>query len=176
MRVVLLVAVALLVVPVAQADVSRVSSRLEPAASYVAGKPVTVLCGTDATGWRALQDEYLRRADGTIDQALGFAAVPGNVIYLSPQTCLSLEGHDRGVEAPFVRFSIALRVLVHEAIHSRGELDEAVTDCLAFRQMAAIGIRFFGYRARSKALHDMMAEAARARRLVGADQRYLRVC
>lgn len=175
MRVVLLVAVALLVVPVASAsDVARVSYRLEPAASWVAGKPVAVMCGQDASGWRSLQEEFLRHDDGTVDQALGFAGAGSAVIYLSPQTCLSLEGHDRGIEAPFARFSTSLRVLTHEAIHARGETDEGVTDCLALRQMAAVGIKFFGFKSRSAALRSLMAEAVRFHRLDSA--RYRTVC
>lgn len=124
----------------------REATALEPAASYVAGKPVKVWCGVTRIG-----DVY----EGGYTDSVG-----GNNIFLSPTLyCAPLE---KLLSHRFVMSrdaGPAVLALVHEGIHARGVADESVTDCAALKATAQVGILFFGLRGRRRYLRDMMAEA-----------------
>lgn len=126
--------------------------RLEPAASFVAGKHVAVYCGDTST----LSD----------DEPMGMADVAGSRIFLHdsfvcvPLLYLRVKAADIGPED----FGRALHTLVHESLHVRGVTDESATDCAALRQDASAGILFFGLRGRRLFLRDMMRAAWQAHR------------
>lgn len=118
---------------------------LAPAASFVAGKPITVYCANSAYDWQ----QY-----GATTHEFGLAVPGSSEIKLAPDVC-------RYLRATIVNpngFGSSLLVLVHESIHARGEKDEGVTDCAAVHEMPRVAVKFFRVKA-GKQLRDVMANA-----------------
>jgi hypothetical protein len=149
-----LVAVALSAA-VARADdqpVFKPSPRLAPAASFVAGKPVVVLCAASDADWT----KYLHGLGAT--DANG-ATVPGSSeTRLSAIVCRYLAWRLGGKTPSLFPLAAAVETLTHESIHARGEVDEGKTDCAAMHEMVAVSRRFFGVTSR-KTLRSLMAFA-----------------
>lgn len=121
------------------------SPRLAPAASFVAGKPVTVLCANTQYDWQTY--------GGQADQ-YGLAIPGDNVVNLAPGVCrflLAKTVNPNGLGS-------SLLVLTHEAIHARGESDEGVTDCAAVHEMPRVAVKFFRVKP-GKQLRAVMANA-----------------
>lgn len=150
--VVCLSTVALVVVAAAQAQAPlagfRESPRLEAPASFVAGRPVEVWCALDGPSWRsAIGSE----SEGTA----GYSIPAEGVMYLQSGSCLALEQWGAaGVASAF--FARGLLVLVHEAEHLAGHLDEAETECLALHRVAEVAIRFFGFKPYTGRLREVI--------------------
>src|SRR4051812_46498439 len=104
----------------------REAPKLEPAASYVAGKPVQVLCAVDQAAW----DAYLAAQYGAGTSNIGGATVVGSsLVSVDPKVCRYLEGNIRKpASQPLLQLGAAMQILVHESLHARGEADEARTD------------------------------------------------
>lgn len=112
---------------------------LEPAAGYVAGKPVEVWCAAATSGWRAFVTAKL--GAGTL--ANGWTVAGTSSIYLSADVCPPLRGALRGEPQYVPALAATIEAITHEAIHDRGELDEGVTDCDAMHEMPGVAVRFF---------------------------------
>lgn len=163
--------VALLVLvaaPVASAGGFYESRVLEPAASYVAKKPVKVWCAKTTAAWRA----WSVAVDLT-DGANGSAAVGGTAMHLSHAACPSLRGAAIGIPQYSPTLSATIGGLTHEAIHLRGERDEGVTDCAAMHEMPRVAVLFFGIKP-GRQLRELMADAWDYHRSQSAQ--YLTVC
>ena len=109
--------------------------QLAPAASYVAQRPITVMCETTQREWR----RYTRR--GTL---AFFNPRTPNRVYLSPYICTQLLLIVRGVEVDQFDYVLAIHALVHEGVHALGVRDEGETDCRALALNADVAVRFFG--------------------------------
>lgn len=121
------------------------SPKLAPAASFVAKKPITVLCANTLADWQ----HY-----GRTSQEFG-AAIPGdNVIKLAPSVCKFLVAKIIDYDG----FGASLLVLVHESIHARGESDEGITDCAAVHEMPRVAVKYFKVKP-GKYLRGVMANA-----------------
>src|SRR5690348_6523127 len=104
---------------------------LEPAASFVAGKPVAVYCAKSTPAWQAfLAENY---PAGTVADG---SSVPGSsTMRLSFAACSYLRPATRAALAPTIGLAASTLTLTHEAIHLSGVKDEAVTDCDAVHRM-----------------------------------------
>ena len=128
---------------------------LEPAASYVAGKPVSVYCARTDLDLR----EYAQSAYGlAANFELGFAVVGSDSIYLGQSVCWPLLDFLKHRKVTYAEVASALQALVHEAIHARGERDEGVTECDAMHETPRVAVRFFKLKP-GKRLRAFMAEA-----------------
>lgn len=126
------------------------SRLLEPAASFVAGKPVKVWCATSQYDW-------LRFLTATGRTEANGSAVPGSAeLKLSPVVCqnLRLKLARKAVRAAVLGPS--LLTLVHESIHDRGTVDEGQTDCNAVHEMPRVAVKFFNVKS-GKDLRTVMA-------------------
>ena len=127
------------------------SPRLQTAAAYVAYKPIAVWCAKTQYDW----EQYLE--DGGLAGDLNGATKPGSAeTSLSPAVCTNLR---RALDRRTVAVSAlgpSILVLVHEAIHARGEVDEGKTDCAAVHEMPRVAVKFFHVKA-GKQLRAVMA-------------------
>lgn len=121
------------------------SVRLAPAAAFVAGKPVTVLCAKTAFDWQQ---------QGGRDDSYGLTFPGENVVKLAPSVCRYLRAAPINPNG----FGASLLVLVHESIHARGSVDEGVTDCAAVHEMPRVAVKFFHVKA-GKQLRAIMDNA-----------------
>jgi hypothetical protein len=137
--------------------------KLEPAASFVAAKPVTVYCANSEYTW----EQY-----GGTSTEHGLATPGSSEIKIDPDGCRYLRTALNMHKIPD-GFGAALLVLVHESIHARGETDEGITDCDAVREMPRVAVKFFGVKA-GKQLRAVMANAWRYRG--GESAAYRTVC
>jgi hypothetical protein len=123
---------------------------LERVASYIAGRPVEVWCANNLRAWRAT--------------APGRAGAPGYAIpaygqaFLRPNACKTL------IRPPSAAlpFGSALLVLVHEATHLTGLVDEYKTECLARKRLAEAAIRFYGFKPHTMRIRLLVARALNA--------------
>lgn len=121
--------------------------RLDAAASYVAGKPVTVWCEESITDWV----QWGQSAGQNFDFMEGFTypTIPGySTIYLSPRVCLTLHALlDQGAENVGAYWgSLAVHTLVHESVHLlTGSADEHYVDCMALTKDADVAEQFFSW-------------------------------
>lgn len=154
-RLLLVVLVLLIAAPAAWcAPGARESVRLERAASYVAGKHVTVNC------------EPLGEFSGL--------TVPGSsLIRIEATYCAELERWLRGIPVSTSRLAVDILTLVHESIHARGQADEGRADCEAFRRVKSIAARFFGIREFVRS-QNFMREVSAWR--AGSDEEYRTIC
>jgi hypothetical protein len=130
----------------------REAVKLEPAASFVAGKPVQVACAKGGLEWV----QFIRPLYGNVNP--GGATAPGStLIHLSPTVCRYLEAQLRKpTKKPGEAFAGSLLTIVHEAIHARGERDEGTTDCAAVHESPRVAVRYFHVRS-GRQLRGMMA-------------------
>jgi hypothetical protein len=122
----------------------RRESRIEPlfsrVASRLAGKRVRVQCWEHAQWPRLARRESLYSARRISVAHLGFAAVGGDVVNLSPDVCdgLVVLAYAR-LRPTGARSQLALALSVdalsHEPLHSRGIANEAVTECFAMQRI-----------------------------------------
>jgi hypothetical protein len=138
---------------------------LEPAAAYVAKKPVKVWCATSDQAWH----NFMVSTYGSDDGANG-SSVPGSSeLKLSNLVCSTLNRARQLPLSPDITTAASVEVLTHESIHLRGEKDEGITDCNAMHEMAGVASRFYHFRyARLRAL---MAFAWKWHATVPADLR-----
>lgn len=101
--------------------------RLEAAASYVAGKPVSVWCADSREAWTALVVPF-----GGSPNANGFSFVGGTEAYFSVPVC------DELLEWPRTSLGRGVLTLSHEATHLRGVRDESATECAALAFVPAV--------------------------------------
>jgi hypothetical protein len=144
----LALALAALTAPVALADVPGVhrETRLEPIASFAAGKPVKVFCGDDLEGWAKA---VVYAFNGAPPPALpsGFALIAEGEAYVTPSYCgtltLALQGQSQ--QTDFLARSML--GLVHESVHvGTGSPDEWATDCTALSDTWTVAWIYFGIR------------------------------
>lgn len=114
--------------------------RLEPAASWVAGKSVRVWCATSKAAFTAgAAGESITTTDAT-----GFAdSVGGTNAYLVPLGCAALTAWLNHRHVEDYTFAASALLLAHEATHLRGVADEGATDCAALAKLPAMIRRFF---------------------------------
>ena len=141
---VLLVLALLVVAPAAHAAAPREAPALEPAASWAAGKPIKVICAP------LVADSH---ENGSAVPRSSYITVDGQ--YLCPALLRRLAGRTADVGW----LDDAMFALAHEAEHARGFADETAADCAALKVLPVMASRFFGYRLRSRELHDLMAVA-----------------
>lgn len=114
--------------------------RLDAAASFVAGHPVTVWCETSWASWLQMT--------GGVSDASGFTnPSQSSVVYVDPQVCLTFEMILAGSNVEDVGGSYtsqALLTLAHEAEHQKGLTDEGQTDCAALPLVPTLATQFFG--------------------------------
>lgn len=113
------------------------AKRLEPAASFDAGKRVTVLCSTSKASFAASNSHL--SVDG------GGYVLPDDLttMYLRSDVCAILHAWLNHRRVEDYDFASAALVLTHEATHLRGETDEGATDCAALAKLPAVIRRFF---------------------------------
>jgi hypothetical protein len=118
--------------------------KLEPAASLVAKKKVTVWCPRTDAAWAA----GMRKA-GLPVSSHGTANLERKELWLEKVVCDNLAIALRfGVEpAGYGSFAPSLLVLVHESVHLRGLLHEGRTDCTASRELPNVAVKYFNRRA-----------------------------
>lgn len=114
--------------------------RLEPPASWIAEKPVTVYCGDDVAAW----PQVVARLAPNLRPTVGaFAsAVGGDEEYLAPQFCNALLAWPHAWLNSYA-LGGPLLTLIHEAVHLRGIRDESLTDCTALAAIASVAVRWF---------------------------------
>jgi hypothetical protein len=130
------------------------SPRLDPAASFVAGKAAPVFCADDFSVWL----EAKRTQGFGSGNVVAYTDTSG--IYLSPDICSLLHRMAAGTVTEPVRVqAVAVETLVHESIHWRtGSRDEGMVDCAAMHETPRAATRFFHVKA-GKQLRAFMASA-----------------
>jgi hypothetical protein len=132
---------------------------LEPAASFVAKKPVAVYCARTTLAWQRLV-----AANAAPDGAIGLTlpAAGGDAIALVRAACDNLEQQLQLLGPAAAQLAPSLQALTHEAIHARGDADEGRTDCAAVHEAPGLATRFFKIRA-GKQLRALMAAMWKSR-------------
>lgn len=97
---------------------------------------MTVWCAKTQYDWQ----QHVGEGD-----ANGTAHVETGEVFLSPVVCRSIRLRLDRKPVLLASFGPSLLVLVHEAVHLRGELDEGRTDCAAARAVPAVARRFFRF-------------------------------
>jgi hypothetical protein len=112
------------------AERAKAERRFTAEAAQIAGKPVRVIC----------DESYSFTGVGS--DAAGVAFIPRALAYLEPQVCRSLYriAFERRVGA-HDEAAFAITVLAHEAVHLRGERNEAETECEALQVGVGLGQR-----------------------------------
>lgn len=142
------------------------SVKLEPAAAFVARKPVTVWCAKTASSWHA----FLIARQGRDDGAPG-ATMPGaSETFLGSEVCFPLKLDLSGTAVRYLALGPSVETLTHESIHARGESNEGVTDCDAVHEMPRVAVLFFHVKA-GKQLRALMAAVWTWRALAGPTYR-----
>lgn len=143
------------------------SFKLEPAASFVAGKPVKVWCATSQYDWL----QFLKATGRT--EANG-SAIPGSSeLKLSPVVCQNLRLKLARKSVRVSALGPSLLTIVHEAIHDRGSVEEGQTDCSAVHEMPKVAVKFFAVKS-GKDLRAVMAATWTYR--AGSPAAYRSVC
>ena len=145
---IVLVVLAALAAPLAAQARLVPRPKLAPAASYVAQRPVKVMCETSQREWR----RYTRR--GTL---AFFNPRTPNRVYLSPYICTRLLWILAGRSVDGFEYVLAIHALVHEGVHALGVRDEGETDCQALTLGADVAQRFFGLAAEEVAFFEEVA-------------------
>lgn len=130
------------------------SPRLEAAASFVAGKPVTTWCATSTASFSAAAQASTGNAD-----AAGFVqAVGASQAFFPPKVCATIVAYLNKRKVEEYNLAAWLLTLAHEATHMRGVSDESETDCAALHVMPTMIRRFFKPRP-GYTVHDLMTYA-----------------
>lgn len=154
MRHVTTVLVVLVLVPSASAAGFYEAKRLEPAASFIARKPVTVWCANNPAAWSA----WLAANNDLALDVIG-ATYPGtSETHFSPILCANLVLQLTDGGEGYTALAPSIKTLTHESILMRGETDEGTTDCDAMHEMPGVAVRFFKVKA-GKQLRTLMAAA-----------------
>lgn len=133
---------------------------LEPAASYVAGKPAHVYCADSFESWGA----SLKQTFGAGVYPTAYTWAGSDASYIGPGTDCPLPiAAAAGRKVDLTLLAGKILQLVHESIHQRGETDEGKTECAAIHEMPAVAVRFFHVKA-GKQLRTLMAAAWAAHR------------
>jgi hypothetical protein len=141
--------------------------KLEPAASYVATKPVQVRCTSDIGYWLLYAREATQRQ--AFDPA-GFADIPNGIAYLSPDVCTALLRKLTHKQVSTADMATGLLTLTHESVHlGTSSRDEAAVECGAIHTVPAVAVGFFGYRYHRAPLRALMAQAWSAHRNLPPD-------
>lgn len=158
MRWFLAVSAALVLVGTAAADVApagfKESPRLEAAASFVAGKPVTAWCASTTGAFAAAAAS----ATGNPATAGFVQAVGAAQAFFPPRVCATIVAYLNKRKVEEYDLAAWLLTLAHEATHLRGVSDESETDCAALHVMPTMIRRFFEPRP-GYTVHDLMAYA-----------------
>jgi hypothetical protein len=120
---------------------NRPDPRLDAAASWVAGRAITVRCETDQAVW---------------DGEAGGPAAPGytrsgyyeggQLVNIGPWACLRLHSAlDKHGSVLLPELAQAMHTLAHEAIHARGLQDEGETDCVSLELVDEVATGWFGF-------------------------------
>lgn len=137
--------------------------RLDTAATFIAHKPVQVMCADSEWTWL--------HSPAGFQPEFGFAYPGEDVIYLRPVVCKNL------LVLPKNRknygFGSSVYVLAHEAVHARGEVDEGKTACAAIHEMPRMSVKVLKVKP-GKDLRAEMADAWRFRK--GEPESYHTVC
>jgi hypothetical protein len=115
-------------------------TRLDSAASQVAGHPVQVWCESTWTDW-IHEGDYLREDFGLVR---GVTWISYPTVYINPTECETLHALLGGEHIDTYHASLAIQVLAHESVHQRGISDEGVTDCTALPLVPQLAIDYFG--------------------------------
>lgn len=132
---------------------------LEPAASYVAGKPATVYCAATVGDWRT----YAEREASTL-AANGLTYVGSSESALAASVCAPLRQELRHKHVKTAVLADAMLALTHEAVHQSGVRDESETDCHALALLPTVAHRFFGFAYHRGPLRALVAAAWKAHR------------
>ena len=135
----------------ASSAANRPDSRLDVAASSVAGHPINVWCEDNANDW----------ATGPAPTVWGYTYPPpaSNTINVSPWICDTLHAIlDKKPDLAMHDVAAAIHTLVHESVHQRGGVYgdcyangpddrgcEGRTDCMALTLDVAVAVDFFGF-------------------------------
>jgi hypothetical protein len=112
------------------ADRAKAERRFTAEAARIAGHPVRVVC----------DEAYAFTGVGS--DAAGVAFIERALAYLEPSVCRSLYriAFEKKIGARDDA-AFAITVLAHEAVHLRGERNEAETECQALQEGVALGER-----------------------------------
>jgi hypothetical protein len=135
-----LAVVVALALPVSATAGNAPHSTLDNAASFVAGKPVSVYCEYSWSAWLKFFAD--RGRDGSTVN--GYTNINSPVVYVSPAVCETLHGLIGQRDIGAYHAALALLTLAHEAQHQRGVLDEGAADCAALAQVGALAVSYFG--------------------------------
>lgn len=130
---------------------------LEPAASFVAGKPAHVYCAYNHSIWAEAAS-----ANVTPD-ATALTRAGTDRSEFEPLICSTLRAQLKRQPVTTYNLAWSLRVLVHESIHERGVVTEGKAECSAMHEMPGVAVRFFGVTA-GKQLRALMAQAWKSHR------------
>lgn len=125
---------------------------LEPAASFVAGKPAVIYCSNTFGDWVRYS------LDNGTPGAVGLTPLGGSQSELESPVCDVLLKHLSRRAVTVYDLAASVRILVHEAIHQRGVTDEAQTECVAMHEMPRVAVKFFRIKA-GRQLRALMAQA-----------------
>lgn len=142
--------------------------KLEPAASFVAAKPVKIWCATSSAAFAAAAEASSIRSD-----VVGFASVGGTEAFFAGRACANLTAYLNKRPVVMDDYAVSLVILAHEATHLSGVRDESETDCAALHAMPAMLRRFFVARG-TYTVHNVMAAAWAVHRRESGD--YTRLC
>jgi hypothetical protein len=115
-------------------------------ATEVAGHSTQVWCEDDPYDWDQLW--YPQGVPGGYIQ--GFAPYGGNVVFVSPTICEALwatvdpGGPGGYLDSGMSFFARALLVLIHEAEHAKGIVNEAEAECAALPLVVPMAVKHFG--------------------------------
>jgi hypothetical protein len=116
--------------------------RIDVAATGIASKPIRAHCEGDEAVWANMAGEAFPGVNPF--QIAGYTFLQTPVIYIAPRVCRPL--HDalqHGVEEAGVSpLGLALSTLAHESVHQRGIVNEAVTECLARKEVRDLAVGF----------------------------------
>lgn len=127
---------------VASAKAAYSDTRLDAIASAIAGKPVTVSCGSDESDWTTTE-----KTAGYTFNVDGFTYVSRPTIYLSPRICDTIEAdlHEGPTAVGDYWNGLAVKVFIHEATHQAlASSDEGLVECQAFKNVRLYA-PLFGY-------------------------------
>ena len=105
---------------------------LEPAASFVAGKPAHIYCADNHSVWADAAD-----GNETPD-ALALTRAGSDRSEFEPLICSTLLAQLGRLPVAVYTFAESLRVLVHESIHQRGVVTEGRAECSAMHEPRAL--------------------------------------
>lgn len=140
----------------------RESPKLEPVASFIAGRPAQVWCATSSEAWQAAVTKAFPGSTTFVD---AFSWPYEAMTFYRPDICDVFEQWDPSTRPvgktrfAFDVFAGNLITFVHESIHAGGFVDELQTQCRAKRKIAEVAIRFFGFKPRTDRIRQLIRSA-----------------